>query len=224
MATSLTKLVDTCRFRQSDQQLTDNEYTSFLVAISKRIDRETICNLLSGQSSTSKDNYFCIQQFNQIINHIILKRSRNNQNEMNIINQNQMIDDLPSQIIGEIGSYLNQNDYPKFARCNQSLFISLNSPCTLQSIEIKQHKNYRYINCTQIALENYPQIRSLSVPLSKFGLFTLPNHTICNRLENIDIYCCNGYNNYYMSNFLHQNAINLSKLKQASIFYSRYKN
>ena len=106
MTTTLSKLVDRSRFNQAVKQLTDEEYTTFMVKISKKFDRDSICNLLSGQSSQLNDNHTFIKQYNEIINNIILDRSIDNGDSTNIIDTNRVMDDLPSPIIGEIGSYL----------------------------------------------------------------------------------------------------------------------
>ena len=157
-------------------------------------------------------NHSIIGQFKQIINNIILNRIKGDKNKVSILTGNGKIDDLPSQLIGEIGSYLDQNSYTKFTRCNRSLFISLSSPNTLQSIKISKFKDYS--DCNRIELENYPQIKSLYLPTSKLNVLALPSHKICNRLKYILIDCYIDS----ISQFLDQDAINLSNLREASIF------
>ena len=183
MTTSWRQFVDLCRFRRSTKNLTNAEYALFLIAISSKFDRDRICDLLAGQGCTFNDNHSLIKQFNQIISNIIINRSKHNQNVANVINTNHKIDNLPSQIIGEIGSFLHQRDYALFSRCNRSILISLNSPITLQSITT-------HIN-TRVALQNYPHIKSLSLSTSGYSSWTSANHTICNKLENLslDIEC-----------------------------------
>ena len=55
--------------------------------------------------------------------------------------------------------------------------------------------------------------KPISFTISDFNKLTLPNHTVCNRLEYIHINC----NTDKITKFLDQNVMNLSKLKEASI-------
>ena len=226
MATSLRKcLRDGVRFKRALHQLNDKEYGLFMMTITKTFDRNLMSNLLCSQFFKPRDNHSIIIQMIKIIDNIKQKRKRY---KFTNPNNKIKIDRLSIQLISETASYLNQEEYSRFSRCNRSIFIATNTRNTLRSINLTHPmisfeslsissntvKNHNKMPL----LENYRYLRSLSFTMSNFKMLKLPKNisgqTLCNSLQHIHI---DFENDGDMVSFLKVNCINLSQLKSASI-------
>ena len=112
--TSLRQLVDIFKFKNLAKQLTDNEFNQFMANVSKAFnDRNLILNLLSGAFEKPSNQQDIITKMTKMITKII--RNRSNTTQQSSITK---VDQLPSQIIGEISSYLYQREYTRFSIIN----------------------------------------------------------------------------------------------------------
>ena len=105
------------RFRKLDSELTDDE---FFHKFCKTIGRETIVSALYNQF---KKNLNETKRATTIQSNIMLKREKKPQQQTSY----DCIDQLPSELISECGSWLHFEEYFKFGRCNRNIYYSLYS-------------------------------------------------------------------------------------------------
>ena len=138
---SLQKIVNGLKFKKLAKQLTDNEFNKFISNLSNIFnDRDLILNVLCGKFATPSNQVKIITKMNEIISKII-------QNRKNNIRKTKAtkLDQLPSAIIGEIASYLDQREYAKFSRSNSTIFIATNSPNNLKTLKFRNIKRDMFI-------------------------------------------------------------------------------
>ena len=161
MAT-LPKLI---RYHSLVNRLTDNEFNQFTSHLVKICGRDAIskpfCNRFMQKQPQNTAN---IHQIDTAINIMkTIMRSRHKCESM-IFSIKPKFNVLPHAIIGEIGSYLNQNDHISLSKTNRRLYIGCNEPNTLQHLNVRKFQNQIY---SQLNLQKYPQLRHLEIAISK---------------------------------------------------------
>ena len=96
---------------------------------------------------------------------------------------------LPTDLIGEIGSYLKQSEYFAFSRISRATFVGCSSPCTLKELDLtKKDSLYRPLDYSRIYLQNFPQIRSLHFDITQFHKFKFPpTGKVCTHLYKVRV-------------------------------------
>ena len=93
------------------------------------------------------------------------------------------LDSIPSALITETASYLDQNSYFNFQTCNRLLYTSCNAPNKLKILNLLDTKNYR-----QIKLYKYQQLKSLYFNLKQFDQIQFKSkNAILTKLEEVYI-------------------------------------
>eukprot|EP01084_Bolivina_argentea_P029363 54503_1 len=147
------------KFRQLNEQLTQEEYEQFLIKAAGLCPRNFIISSIFNQFNNNRNTVTDTQQIdvmNNIMHEIIESREPETNNEKeDIIPIN--IEYLPKYLIGEIGSFLNQKCYSHFSQCNRTIYINCNKPKTLQHIHIKSKSDYKSINFSE-----YPMLKQIT--------------------------------------------------------------
>ena len=131
----LSNVVSVVKFKKLANQLTSIEFDQFLSKFTQNNGKESILKLLCSQfiKSTSINNHqLLLDNMIQIVSNIIQTRKTKDIPQANITK----IDELPSPLIGEIGSYLNQKEYSIFTRANRTIYVNGNTPNTLKTIAL----------------------------------------------------------------------------------------
>ena len=92
------------------------------------------------------------------------------------------ITDLPTSLIGEIGSFLPHESYIKFAQTNRKVFVDCHSPNKLSGLLLVKQTDY-----SPISLQNYPNLRYLHFRLPHVGSFRSGIAEHCRRLKTLCI-------------------------------------
>eukprot|EP01083_Nonionella_stella_P253722 872791_1 len=123
------------------------------------------------------------------------------------------MDDLPSDIIAEFASYLNQKEYGRFACTCSSIYHPIHSPNQLRKISVSvYHKNKVPF---KTLLTNHPQLTKLGcINITQFDELKgiQPAKFIVNNLTELEIQKC-GNETFDVENMLNQKYINLENLK-----------
>ena len=157
MMTLLQRLVHIVKLKNAASKLSDVEYAQLIISASQKFgNRESILNVLCGQSTKYSDPEL-INKMHKMITNIIQSRTKNIIEQS--ISHSSIDTNLPSPIIGEVASYLDQKSYARFSRGNRTVFIATNSPNTLTEIDVTSY--FRIANLP-IILVNHPQIIAFS--------------------------------------------------------------
>ena len=150
-------LVQMVRFRWLADQLNDNEFKTFINEMLHKCGRNVVLTQFMDFKALATNGQ-TMDKFIEIVQGIILNRKKQ---PLECVPTR--LGSLATSLIGEIGSYLNQKDYRKFAQCSRAIFIGTNSPNTLQVLDLKNVDDY-----ASFKIDNYPQLYCLKVTLSKF--------------------------------------------------------
>lgn len=156
------------KFKTLTQQLTDDEFSRLLSKFRTRLGREGMLRLMCDTScyphlSAMEDEALSIMQ---------QRKSKLETNDLpNTIAVDEQSDRftitaLPSTIIGEIGSYLNQKAYAHFATTNRKMFVDCHSPNRLVVLDLDSVIDFRFIS-----LQSYRHIVSLDFALWQIDQF-----------------------------------------------------
>lgn len=100
--------------------------------------------------------------------------------------KSECIDQLPSNVIGHIGSYLNAKEYGRFEQCNRTLFVSCNSPNKLQFIRILMPKTNEQTK--SFNFRKYASVRTLECWNNDIRKFN-----IVSSMDSVTHLCFNAY-------------------------------
>eukprot|EP01084_Bolivina_argentea_P280552 479800_1 len=120
-------LVPIIQFTELDSRLTDDEFFNTFV---KSIGRKVIVSSLFNHLQTAPES---LQNAIEMQSDII--ESRNTNTSQNVQSSSHM-DELPSELTNRICCFLDKSSYFNFTRCSRNIFISAQSPPTLNSIEL----------------------------------------------------------------------------------------
>eukprot|EP01084_Bolivina_argentea_P272327 463646_1 len=208
--TSLTKLI---KYRKYASELYDDEFSQFITIWTKKYGRNILLTPFFNQFTSTNTTTTPIESIDkaiEIMKTIIQSRDNNSSEESSIID----INFLSSSLTQQIASYLNHKDYIQMSKCNRSLFIHLNTTCTLTELNLTNFNSYENIN-----LCKYPKLQHLKFKLSKFDQLQLPQYTICNYLNKLTIDAEDiTHNSPQLTNFLQAtNIINTENIIQLNM-------
>ena len=154
-------------------KLTDGEFVDCLASLIRTKGRECLLDLLCQHSEPS-----LTADMLQIISNGIQKRKTEHQE-----NSRWTLDTMPSALIGEIASNLDQKDYAALSRVNRSIYIGCNDPNRLLNISWEGGP---------IKLCQYPQIKKLEIVFDdKNGLhhrFPRSALPICSNVKSLTLW------------------------------------
>ena len=155
MMSSLSTLVDSIKFRILVKQLDDDEFDTFLSRLWRRNGKDAVLQLLR---PNALNNNIPQKELIQVTSIIITERGpprRHMQPKTaNIV-------ETPSQLIGEIASFLDYSDYISFSSTNRKMFVDCNSPNRLTKLDLVQFP----VIDPSFCLKDHPKLRFLRVNL-----------------------------------------------------------
>ena len=158
MMSSLSTLVNSIKFQILVKQLDDDEFETFLSRLWRRNGKDTVlelfCRPQTGNNSISQ------MELIRISSAIITERDpsrRYPQPKIAIISR------TPSQLIGEIASFLDYSDYVSFSSTNRKMFVDCNSPNRLIKLDLSKLTDIDPSFC----LTNYPKLLYLGLHLEQ---------------------------------------------------------
>ena len=134
------------KYQSLVRQLSDTEFSQFMSHLVHRCGRSAFSTPFCNQflkDSSNNTNHHTIDVAIKIIKTII----RSRQQSINTSPATKKLDSLPNTIIGEIGSYLQQNGYISFTKTNRVIYLGCNDPNTLRElnlIQLDKWFNYNY--------------------------------------------------------------------------------
>eukprot|EP01083_Nonionella_stella_P047885 128176_1 len=204
----MSRVVNVIKFRLLAETLSTDEFHQFIFNTIQTSGRDFILQSLShlGMNNANANNQHLTNMIHSISDII---QSRETKQDERISN----VDQVPSIILGEIASYLNQYDYIHFSRSNRAIYIGCNSPNTLQCLDLLSTHHYALLNLTL-----YPSIQSLSLKLHAFHELNLMNieGTIANKLQNL-LLISSADHKLDITSFLQQNTLNISNVRSVSL-------
>ena len=181
-------VVSMIRFKNNSAELSDTEMDKLMSRLWPTVGRnrmlQFLCTSLPNIATNSKYQYAdLLPTASDIISKIIEEREPEDEQITSI-----RLTHLPSSLVGEIASNLQQPDYISFSKTNRKLFIDSNSPNRLRRmILIKGNYNY-----SALRLEHFRQIKHLSLSLNRISELYGPDDQIFygnNRMESMAIEC-----------------------------------
>eukprot|EP01083_Nonionella_stella_P070181 187638_1 len=140
------------RFRQLNDELTDEEFDHFTKSIGRDLLTKCLFSYFQTNSSTA-------HSVNKTQHKIIESRPTLPDHETTY----QCIDQLPSELINNTASFLQSAQYFRFARCNRKLYVSCFFPPMLQQLIIKLSAKPFAKLFTPNALNLAPNVRDLRI-------------------------------------------------------------
>eukprot|EP01084_Bolivina_argentea_P227720 384637_1 len=148
---SLTKPI---KFRHLAEQLTSNELNQFLSKFIEQFGKDIMLNSLFSHFTRINPSNNHVDHTIEIVSDIIRTRKDKAQ-QLQMVRLNE----FNANLIGKIGSFLNQIEYARFSICSRSILIGCNSPNTLQKIHLDLfHTPYANINLTLYPLVKYTEL------------------------------------------------------------------
>ena len=134
------------RLQSLIKTLNDNEITQFTMLFFKKCGREALLNPFCNQyiqANVVNADTSHLDAAMGIIKNIIRTRCTYASNKKKSFNQNGIgMELLPSAIIGEIASYLNQKNYASLSKTNRSVYIGCSEPVTLRKLNLNKINDY----------------------------------------------------------------------------------
>ena len=205
MSSSLSSAIKFCSL---SEELNDAEFGRLLSAICARAGRKLIVAALFEQLR-HEDNVNAAESAIGAIHDIMNAREKTHE-----IAQPQTVGmhALPSELIGEVGSYLNYIDYFDFGEVCRATYTGCNTPCTLRNLDVVDYEDY-----SPICLQKFPQIRSLHIDLNLFDQFQLPQTSaVCTHLKKVRLFGDNE-NDCDINLFMSSNAIDFSSVTHLTL-------
>ena len=187
----MVRVVAVLQFKTLNAQLTDKEFDVFISNLWRSVGREKIVSLLCRQylkeqeeASTNQnaddEGTDPLKEMTRITSHII-----RNRDSKSFPCTKPNINHMPTSLVGNIASFLNQQGYIAFSMADRKMYVDCNTPNTLQRLTLKQISDYR-----SISLQHYPQIKGLRFNLrqiSEFKVIDGQRFGGCNRIETLNI-------------------------------------
>eukprot|EP01083_Nonionella_stella_P169569 575302_1 len=202
----MTSLAEVIRFRSSVDKLTDTEFNRFIMMLMQKCGRDIlITSLFTMFTSACNRSSDTLDTTLNIIKQIIESRKT----KPKPVNSYAItMKSLPSELIGNLASYLTFTEYRAFQTLNRTIYVGCNTPNTLLRLDLTKINDYSMIN-----LAKYPHLRHLSMKLNAFDSFVLPdsNVTVCSRLQQIVLHAENRAD-VDITRFIAQNTINIDHI------------
>ena len=175
------------------EQLDNNEWKSFAICIPKLFDsRWEYLQALLFAANAQRYITNVREKMNNFMTKIIQNRKKND----NIYNDNfndigvkkiHNICHLPTSIIGELSSYLDQVSYGKFSQSCRDILIQINSPNKLYKMQINERNIYNNIYFESVYIEKEKaddDEQSINISISKTMSCLFNDHP---NIENLSI-------------------------------------
>ena len=168
------------QFKTLTEQLADDEFDELLSKFRIQIGREEMLKLIVDGS--------CDSQLNALkgeILPIMQHRKPNNEDADSptlTVSNNHAITTLPTAMIGEIASYLDQKSYARFSTINRKMFVNCNSPNRLVTLDLSGVVDFNFIS-----LMNYRHLTSLDFHVADINDFDFRLISRCHRLQTLMI-------------------------------------
>eukprot|EP01084_Bolivina_argentea_P315176 545987_1 len=152
------------RFRLLVEKLTDEEFELFTLKLIQLYGKNIIISSLfdhfnNHNQKTNEQKQYTMTDITNIINQIINSRKKikkdivnNKKDKLSVTN----IAQLPSNLISKTASYLDMWQYNLFQTTNRFIYISCNSPYTLNELYLGSYNNH-------ISLHHYSFVKGLSI-------------------------------------------------------------
>ena len=175
------QLMSVLKFKQISAQLNDTELDAFMSKMWRTVGKEHTVQLLCAPSmNQSNSNLDTLTSMTLLASDII--QNRDSTDPACAIGN---ITDLPTSLIGEIASYLYQEDYCAFSSVSRKLYVDCNSPNRLQEMGLTF-----VVNHADVAIERFPQLKSLEFNLKQIIEFKVINGQrfgACSQLQELII-------------------------------------
>ena len=137
------------KFKTLCEQLTDEEFDTFLSEFWRKISRKEVLRLLCSQylpRSKADTQLDAREDMINITSKIIQSRDPDMKPSTNV-QQELTLKSLPCSIIGEIASYQDQKSYARFSRINRKIFVDSNSPNRLTRFQFfrNMHRDIKVV-------------------------------------------------------------------------------
>ena len=169
------------KFKTLSEQLTDDEFDKLLLKFREQIGRGQMLELLCDGSSDSQ-----LSDLGGEVSPIIQQRKTMNEEtdpSTSVAPNTAAITTLPTTMISEISSYLDQKAYARFATTNRKMFVDCNSPNRLVALDLDPVHDFN-----SISLANYPHLTSLEFNSWNVGDFDHRLIHQCRRLRTLMIH------------------------------------
>eukprot|EP01084_Bolivina_argentea_P100186 179944_1 len=169
----MASLASLIRFRCLANKLDENEFELFTLKLLSVYGRGIITSSIFN-SFTNIQSKYDINEIANIITDIIAKRKKPKNKTTKTLNKSNIskpcnnITKLPHELIGEIASWLKTSSFIQFQATNRIIYISSNTPCTMQSLcfpfdmfeqWFPDHNLSTNEHCRNILKQNYINIR-----------------------------------------------------------------
>lgn len=164
-------LVNECRLQHTGKQLSETEFHLFMKKCNEYYNKEWFIACFKTLESVHSITVRVMMQeiMNERINVVIDEESTLS---LSLIN-------LSNNLIGTIGSFLQQCDYIIFEHVARSLYLALNSPNMLTHINLSNHTIQ---SCQNINFGKYSRTEKLTVSSLYIQFLSLSNQNIVNNI------------------------------------------
>ena len=157
MVSSLSTLVNSIRFQILVKQLDDDEFDTFFSRLCRRNGKDTVLELFLPNTG---NNSIPQMELIRFASTIITERDPSRHYPQP---ETAIISGTPSQLIGEIASFLDYSDYVSFSSTNRKRFVDCNSPNGLTELDLSKFTDIDSSFC----LTNYPKLLFLGLQLEQ---------------------------------------------------------
>ena len=208
------------KFNTSNEQLTDEEYSQFILNTLKSKGRKLFCDALAKEY---KDRPYELDELTTITNKIIKARPPRTKPEFQSKSpKSNNLNDFPAEVLAECGSYLKTNEYINFGNCNRTLYKSLHSSSSqIQQLSHQQLNRYP----EHLSMLKFKNITSLSFFLTDLHKLSsasdrdnIWNHS--NNISTLRIHDNRGGGlqvDPLFNQFINDESVNLSNIKSLEL-------
>ena len=219
-------------FRQSLASIDENEFDQFLDKVVQQYGRDLLrtalfmrfssCQHKTNQSTTDEET---LRGLLDIVNDIITTRDESADSDVDrkeALEEKESVPilSLSESLIGGIGSFLDQRSNYSFGSSCRYIYIGLNSPNTLQELDLLGVEECEEERYGLVDLRRYPLLHILRLIVDNYFFENLQFPTdqiVCRRLRSIDIA---PYGDGDINLFLESTAIFLGEIINVKIRYA----
>ena len=174
----MASILPAIKFKTLIDQLNDDEFDKLLLKFRERIGRDEIVRMM--WDTVYHSNRGAIE--GEILS-IMQQRNPEDGNECDATAMvKRSITTLPTTMIGEIASYLDQKAYARFSTTNRKMFVDCNSPNRLVSLNLGPVVDFNFIS-----MANYRYLTSLEFAVADIDDFDYRQMFRCRRLRTLMI-------------------------------------
>ena len=197
---ALTALVDSIKFQLLVKQLDDVEFDTFLAKLWRRNGKGTVMQLLQSEYEEQ---------------HLPI-RDQPRRHETTTGNS---LADTPSQLIGEIASFLDYSSYISFSSTNRKMFVDCNSPNRLTQLDLSKFA----VNDPSFCWKNYPKLNCLYLNLHQMPSLNISRAAITQHCPVLRTLCLDAHRNeedptYSIDDFIADNIGTCGAINTLALF------